>query len=163
MKTRIALAALLACAGAATAQNGGDGERISLALNGGWMYDELEEIGSPTSNSPIEFTLDAPAYFRITDDFVFGDVWTAVGLGNTTQNGPQAPTIFGGPGEEAWQNPTYGHLEVILAPGFYSFIVTGDGAGGLPAGVYLQLESIPGPGALTMLTMGGALASRRRR
>ncbi len=163
MKTSIAIAAVLALAGAAAAQNGGDGERLALALNGGWTYDELQQPGAFTDGSNIEFVLETPAYFRITDAFIVGDIWTAVTIGSTSFNGAQAPTTFGGPGEAAWQDASYSHLEVVLGPGAYSFPVTGDGAGGLPAGVYYQLEKVPAPGAATLLGLGGLVAARRRR
>jgi hypothetical protein len=163
MKTSIAIAAVLAFAGAAVAQNDGAGDRIALVLDGGWTYDQLDIAGGPTTGSPIQFTLIDPAYFRITDDFNVGDIWTAIGIGSTTFNGGQAPTIFGGEGEAAWQSPDYSHFEIILAPGDYSFDMTGDGAGGLPAGFYIQLETIPTPGAMTLLGLGGLVAARRRR
>lgn len=163
MKTSIAIAAVLAFAGGAVAQNGGDFERLALVLDGGWTYDQLDVLGGPTSGSPIQFTLSAPAYFRITDDFFVGDIWTAVGLGSSSFNGPQAPTLFGGEGEAAWQNGDYSHFEILLAPGDYSFDVTGDAAGGIPAGVYLQLESVPAPGTMALLGLGGLVATRRRR
>jgi hypothetical protein len=169
MKTRCALVALLATAGIAAAQNTGEGPRGGPVLNGDWFGDQIDDAGVASLFSPYEFTLDTPAYFRVTDQFIVGDTYfltdaTLGFLGQTTLNGAQAPTTNGtGLGEDGWRSADYGHFETILAPGNYSITLTGDGAGGLPAGMFIQLEKIPAPGAAALLGLGGLVATRRRR
>jgi hypothetical protein len=168
MKTRFAIAAVLAFAGTAMAQNGGGGggTRTPLGLTDGWVYDELDAVGAPTSHGPWEFFLETPAYFRITDDFIVGDHYDAFDggfIGGTSFFGPRPATTFGGPGEAAWMSGSYQTLEVILAPGPHAITIIGDGAGGVPAGLYVQLEKVPAPGAMALLGLGGLAASRRRR
>lgn len=170
MKTSIAIAAVLALAGAAVAQNGAsDGTRGAPILDNGWFADQIDQAFTPSQASPYEFVLDTPAYFRVTDQFIVGDTYfisdaTLGPLGFTTLNGPQAPTQFGGGlGEAGWQSGDYQHLEVLLAPGAYAITLVGDGAGGLPAGLYVQLEKVPAPGAVALLGLGGLVAARRRR
>ncbi len=171
MKTRIAIAAVLAFAGAAMADNGGGsggGERAVLTLNAPWSSDQLDVAGAPTQQSAWEFTIDTPAAFRISDDFIVGDQYFATDinlglLGATSFFGPRPPTGPGGAGEAAWQSGNYQTLEVVLAPGNYSITITGDGAGGLPAGLWVQLEKVPTPGAVALLGLGGLVATRRRR
>jgi hypothetical protein len=170
MKTRIAIAAVLAFAGAAMAQNGTSGQRGTLTLNGDWAADTLDIAGAPTEQSPWEFTLETPAYFRITDAFIVGDQYIATDpthglIGITSFAGPRPPTTFGMDSfaEPAWESGNYQTLETILAPGNYAISITGDGAGGLPAGLYVQLEKVPAPGAVALLGLGGLVAGRRRR
>lgn len=170
MKTRIAIAAVLALAGTAVAQNGnGEAVRGAPTLNGDWFADQIDAADTPSLSSPYEFVLETPAYFRITDQFIVGDQYTITDstlgfLGSTSLNGPQAPTTFGtGFGEAGWQSGDYQHLEIVLAPGSYSITLTGDGVGGLPAGLYVQLEKVPAPGAAALLGLGGLVAARRRR
>ena len=169
MKTRIAIAAVLAFAGAAVAQNGGGGGGDTPLFEGtGWQYDQLDAAGAATTFGPWEFTIETKCYFRITDDFIVGDQYTAVDgtlglLGSTAFNGPQAPTGAGGPGEGAWQSGNYQTFEISLQPGSYSITIFGDGAGGIPAGLWVQLEKVPAPGTLALLGMGGLVAARRRR
>jgi hypothetical protein len=169
MKTRIAVAALLAFAGAAMAQNGGGGGRTALNLNGGWVSDQIDAPFVPSEGSNWTFDLETPAYFRITDDYIVGDQYFATNLtpisniGVTSFAGPRPATTFGGGGEGAWMSGNYQTLETILAPGHYEISIVGDGVGGVPAGFWVQLEKVPTPGAMALLGLGGLAASRRRR
>lgn len=170
----LATAAVLAgsCAHPALAQEGGErGElRSGPDLNGDWFGDDIEFAGAPSNGGPYDFTLTEMAYLRITDAFVSGDQFSATDftlglLGITTFAGPRPGTTFGTDpvGEPAWRSGMFQTLEVLLFPGFYSITVTGNGAGGLPAGFYVQLESVPGPAGAGVLGLAGLLAARRRR
>src|SRR6516164_3291058 len=44
-------------------------------LNGGWVFDQVDAVMAPSESSPYVFTLANPAFFRITDQFVPGDVY----------------------------------------------------------------------------------------
>lgn len=146
--------------------------RSGPVLNGDWFGDDVESVGAPSNAGPYEFVLLQPAFFRITDAFVTGDEFSATDdtrglLGFTTHFGPRPATQFGVDpvGELAWESGTYQTLERLLAPGTYSITVTGNGAGGLPAGFFVQLEAapVPAPAGAVVVGLAGIAAARRRR
>ncbi len=65
-----------------------------------------------------------------------------------------------------WLSPIHGKFTTYLGAGTYAFTITGDGLGGLPAGLYLRADtSIPEPGTWAMLITGFGLVGvglRRR-
>lgn len=144
--------------------------RSGPVLNGDWFGDDIEFAGAPSNAGPYDFTLLTTAYLRITDAFVSGDHFWATDatlglLGSTALSGPRPATTFGTDpiGEPAWRSGTFQTLQVALAPGNYSITVTGNGAGGLPAGFYVQLENVPAPAGAVVLGLAGLAAARRRR
>ncbi len=170
----VVAAAILAGVGAncALAGDGPDGDlRSGPTLNGDWFGDDIEFAGAPSNGGPYDFTLVQPAYFRITDAFVIGDQFTATDLttgllGVTSLAGARPATTFGVDpiGEPAWRSGNFQTLEAVLAPGSYSITVTGNGAGGLPAGFYVQLETVvPSPAGAMVIGLAGLAAARRRR
>jgi hypothetical protein len=146
-------------------------------LNGGWIFDEALAVMAPSVSSPYVFTLASSAFFRITDQFVPGDVYDVFDSGTlvlvTTFNGAQSPlSPVGDPiGEAGWESALYSHGQLLLAPGAHSITVedTTD-AFGLPAGFYTRLDSAavntPEPAALELLGIAltglGAFGLRRK-
>lgn len=140
-------------------------------LDGGWFGDQIDQAFVNSENSPYVYNLTSPAMFRITDDFVVGDIYYVYDFGAPilTTSLPYAgvPTGFPDPGESAWQNPAYSGGEVLLAAGAHELTMQGDGVGGLPAGFWTQLSTpaVPAPGAILLGGIGVSLVSwlRRRR
>ena len=146
-------------------------------LNGGWVFDQVDAVMAPSESSPYVFTLANPAFFRITDQFVPGDVYDVFDSGTlilvTTFNGAQSPlSPVGDPvGEMGWESALYSHGQVLLAAGAHSITVEDTtGAFGIPAGFYTRLDSAPintpEPAALVLLGIGltglGAFGLRRK-
>lgn len=139
-----------------------------LNLNGGWQGDVLEVAGRPTTGSGWTFTIANGAHFSLTDCCNTGDVWTMSGdFAGFTTVGAGANDIRGtGSYGPNWLNPLLGKYTKYFGAGTYNFSLTGDGGGGLPAGVGLRLDSaVPEPDAWVMLIAGFGLvglAKRRR-
>lgn len=139
-----------------------------LPLNGGWQDDELDAIGDPTANSPWTFTISSNAWLSVVDCCNVGDVYTLGGdvTGVTTfyagnASDVQATGAYG----VYWTDGDYSKLATLLAPGSYSFWITGDGAGGIPAGLGVRLDSaVPEAAtwALMLLGFGGVGVAMRR-
>ncbi|HNS19909.1 MAG TPA: hypothetical protein PKH24_05390 [Sedimentisphaerales bacterium] len=142
-------------------------------LDAGWDYDQISASFVDSSGSPYVYDLAAPAYFRITDQYVVGDTYYVYDFGTliltTTASYVGDPTGFSGDGEDGWVSSLYSGGEVLLVSGAHSLTVQGDGAGGVPAGFYTQLTSavpsVPVPGAVLLGTLGTGLVGwlRRRR
>ena len=140
-----------------------------LPLNGGWQDDQLNAIGDPTQNSPWTFTITGPAWLSVVDCCNVGDVYTLSGdvtgvttfyAGNATD--VQASGSYGG----YWTDADYSKIAKLLGPGSYTFWITGDGAGGIPAGLGVRLDAVPEAAtwALMLVGFGGVgLAIRRGR
>lgn len=139
-----------------------------LPLDAGWQDDELDGIGDPTINSPWTFTISSKAWLSVVDCCNVGDVYTLSGdvvgvttfyAGNATD--VQATGAYG----PYWTDANYSKLAQLLGPGSYSFWITGDGAGGIPAGLGVRLDSaVPEATtwALMLLGFGGVGTALRR-
>ena len=148
----------------------------------GWQYDQVDVVGLPSESSPVTFNVsveDAPGIFSLSDGFIAGDVYTI-----SVNGGPNILSTFTVPthgfdvaannfGPAAvyfaadFLDPTWSHLQVLLAPGDYSITITGDGAGGIPAGFGVRLDSVGVPEPLSLSLFGAGLAGvaamRRRK
>ena len=176
---------LTVTAASAASINSGSGSLINTlgggdpvpVLNGGWVFDQVDAVMAPSESSPYVFTLATPAFFRITDQFVPGDVYEGFDSGTlvlvTTFDGPQSPlSPVGDPnGKAGWVSAQFSHGQMFLAAGPHSITVEDTtGAFGIPAGFYTRLDSAPintpEPAALVLLGIGltglGAFGLRRK-
>jgi hypothetical protein len=144
---------------------------VELIVGSGWQSDQLDNAGEPTQNSPWTFTLTGTGRLLLTDAFNLGDTYTvsgdfavvsAVGAGGAIP----ASDAFA---DAAWFSGNYSIIDYALGAGSYSVSITGDGAGGLPAGLYVQVledgGAVPEPASWALM-MGGfglvGFAARRR-
>ena len=142
-----------------------------LTVDTGWVYDQLDVIGAPTQGSVWTLVLAAPAHFSLTDSFMQGDTFTITGdiAGVTTVfAGPNDIRATGDPSAVfGWLSADHGKFTTYLGAGTYNFSITGDGQGGVPAGLYLRADTtIPEASTWAMLIMGFGLvgtAVRRRK
>jgi len=149
-----------------------------LVANTGWQYDEVDAVNAASNNSPITFTV-APGttdLFSLSDGFIKGDTYTVTidGLITDVSTFSLYATPFNnnlGPAAvdfaADWLSMSFAHLQISFAPGTYSLVVRGNGAGGLPAGVGERLDNgsvaIPEPATwLTMLLGFGGLGLAMR-
>ncbi len=151
-----------------------------LVLGSGWQTDEVDAIGSSSLASPLTITLTAgqAAQFSLTDAFIVGDTYTVTlngvdvftttpGLTATPFDNSLGP--FAGTYGPAWLNPDYSKIALQFGEGSYSFVVTGDCAGGCPAGLGYRIDllpSVPEPAAWALMLagfglVGATLRSRR--
>jgi hypothetical protein len=154
-----------------------------LLVNTGWQYDQVNVANAASQNSPITFTVPAGTtdLLSLSDGFKAGDVYrvTINGLISAITTFSNYSTPFNnnlGPAATFfaadWLDSNFAHLQLSFAPGTYSLVVFGNGAGGLPAGVGERLDNgslaIPEPATwLSMLIgfggMGLAMRNSRRK
>jgi hypothetical protein len=172
-----------AALGVATLAVAAPSSATALLVNTGWQYDQVNAANAASQNSPLTFTV-APGttdLFSLSDGFKAGDVYevtingvisaiTSFSLYSTPFNNNLGPAA--GFFAADWLNSNFSHLQLSFAPGTYSIVVTGNGAGGLPAGVGERLDNgslaIPEPATwATMLVgfggMGMAMRNARRK
>ena len=149
----------------------GQAKSTTLAVGSGWQDDVIAAPGVPTTNSIWTFTISQAAILSVVDGFIPGDVYTLSGdlSGVTTfyAGSPSAVQANGFYGD-LWADATYSKIALWVAPGSYSFSITGDGAGGTPSGLGVRLDAVATPEPASWLMMGGALGGvgimmRRRR
>jgi len=139
-----------------------------LTLDSGWTPDQLSAVPGPTDGSPWTFTITESAHFSLTDAFITGDTFTVSGDINGVSSFFAGPADVRGAGfyGSAWLSGAYSKFTTYIGAGTYSFNITGDGVGGIPAGLALRLDSsVPEPASWAMLIAGFGLvgASMRRR
>lgn len=148
-----------------------------ITANIGWVPDTLNAANAPTDGSPFTFSLTAgqSASFKLTDQFAVGDSFQLFSggalLASSTAYAGTANATVGEPfGEAGWLNAAYEKIDYVFSgAGAYSFSIEGDGAGGVPAGLYVRLDvtevvDVPEPTSFALLGLGlVALSTMRRR
>ena len=140
-------------------------------LDAGWTGDQIDGSFVDSEQSPYVFSLSAPAYFRITDQFIVGDVYSVYDgvtfLFSTVFSGAMTSILPIGDafGDAGWTSADYSHGEFLLGTGSHSLTVQGDGVGGIPAGFYTRLDTaVPEPTTMSLFGLGSlALGYLRRR
>ncbi len=162
MNTRLALlaaAALMAAPASATV----------LMIDSGWQGDTLSTADSTTDASPWTFSLASGGHFSLTDCCRAGDTYTLSGdingvsvVGAGAADGRADGSVYG----DAWLNASLGKFTTYLGAGDYTVTISGDGLGGIPAGLGVRLDSaVPEPATWAMMIAGFGLvgAAVRRR
>jgi hypothetical protein len=185
MNVRATLAATIAIAGSlglATTQ----ANALAIVAGTGWVQDSVSAVNMPSTDSPVTFTVASGQsdIFSLTDAFVPGDVYSVTTGGITTIStftsypgtfplGLGGGTTGAATYDAAWANNAFSHLQLGFSAGTYSLVITGDGAGGLPAGFAIRLDSgtltvgaVPEASTLAMMVLGfagvGFLAYRKK-
>jgi hypothetical protein len=144
-----------------------------LVVDTGWQNDTLVAAGEPTQNSAWTFTVSELSILSVTDAFIEGDVFVLSGdfdVATTFFAGNAGDVQNDGFYGSAWLNASYSKLAILVAPGSYSFSITGQGEGGIPAGLGVRLDTVrsavPEPATWGMMILGFGmvgLTARRRR
>ncbi len=144
-----------------------DLEPPAPVLGAGWAYDQINAAFADSIDSPYIFNLSSDAVFRITDDFIKGDVYYVYDFGaliltTTFYTGGLLPPPSGY-GDSAWYNIIYSKGEVTLQSGNHQLTVQGNGAGGIPAGFYTRIDAVPEPSTFLLISAGLAGVGLLRR
>lgn len=144
-----------------------------LFADTGWQSDTLSAVGDPTDDSPWTFTISLPSILSVVDCCIVGDTYTLSGdvAGVTTfYAGSPSDVQASGSYFSEWIDAQYSKIALSVGPGTYTFSITGDGVGGVPAGLGIRLDTapaIPEPEVWAMLLSGfgglGLVLRRRRR
>src|SRR5665213_2966699 len=169
MRATLATIAIAGSLGIATTQ----ANALVLVAGTGWVEDSISAPNMPSIDSPVTFTVGSGQHdiFSLTDAFVPGDLYSVTSGGITSIStftsypGTFALGLGASPAtyDAAWTNNAYSHLQLGFSAGTYSLSLTGDGAGGLPAGFAFRLDSgtlsvgaVPEPATLAMMVLGFA-------
>ncbi len=140
-----------------------------LTAGSGWQDDTLTAAGDPTLGSDWTFTIGSLHTLAVVDCCVVGDTYTLSGglAGVTSFYAGAADVRSTGSYGSYWLDAAYSKLALTVGPGTYTFSITGDGVGGLPAGLGVRLDAggIPEPATWAFMILGFGLvgAAMRRR
>lgn len=139
-----------------------------LAVGSGWQDDTLSAAGQPSDKSAWTFTVGSGAHLTIADCCVVGDIYQISGDITGTSTffaGANDVRATGGYGSY-WLSNSYSKFSTFLGAGTYTFSITGQGEGGIPAGLGVRLDAgVPEPAAWAMMLAGFGLVGvgmRRR-
>jgi hypothetical protein len=144
-----------------------------LAVNAGWIGDITFGLGSPSLGSDWTFDLPYGGTFSIVDGFLPDDAYTvtdtatlAVVATTAVSLLPYAWTAPSDPlADPYWDDPDFGRMQIVLAPGSYSFSIAAVADILFPAGFYVRVDApvVPAPAALLLFGAGlaGLVAARR--
>ncbi|MDR3634849.1 MAG: fibronectin type III domain-containing protein [Isosphaeraceae bacterium] len=119
-----------------SASAGGESGTANLAFRAkpvaaDWQYDEASSEGTPSTGSPHDFDLAAPAELSLRDAFIAGDIYQAYDNGTLILT-----TAFDG-------SSPYSHGEVRLAAGHHSLKFVDTTSPLYPAGFYYKVDPLP--------------------
>jgi len=120
--------------------------RAVPVLDGGWAYDEISDALVDSVDSPYVLSLETCARFRITDYYALGDVYFIYDFGElvlTTSGFSGEPFGDHAEADQGWADAEYTGGEVLLTAGDHEITVQGDGGGGVPAGFFVRVDSVP--------------------
>jgi PEP-CTERM motif-containing protein len=143
-----------------------------LTENTGWLSDVADAADTPSEGSAWTFDISDNAVFSVVDCCIVGDIYEL--LSGTTLLATS--TFYAGTGVQSggaygsyWTDSAFSKIAYSVGPGSYAFTVTGNGAGGLPAGFGVRLDSaagVPEPATWGLMLVGfgglGALMRGRR-
>jgi len=157
--------------------SGSPASAIAITPGSGWVSDTVFAGTTPSSNSPVTFTITHDAYLSVTDAFIPGDVYQI--SNSAPPNTVVGTTSFvslpfhwvntGGTFNSAWaDDAVYSKISLLLGPGSYSFNIEDIAASfGLPAGFGERLDYAVVPEPLSVALLGTGLLGlglvRRRR
>ena len=141
-----------------------------LVVGAGWQYDQANRGNVATINSPWTFTVPSGKtyQFSLSDGFVPGDVYSIRINGLVTVNSVFTlfPTNFVndlGPAAgffaTPWTEANFSHQQIEFSPGSFSLVIKDIHDAGLPAGVGVRLDAIPG--AVDLGNVGSRLPDPR--
>lgn len=146
----------------------------ALVADTGWHVDTLETVDDPTDGSPWTFTVSGTAMLSVVDCCAPGDTFTLSGdVSGVTSfySGQLTDVQYQGDFAYFWYDDAFSKLALTVGPGTYSFSITGDGSGGVPASLGVRLDTltagaVPEPMSWALMIGGFAMtgaAMRRRR
>ena len=152
-----------------------------LTADTGWRNDTIRTMGAPSALSTWTFTISENGVLSVVDCCTGGDTYSLTGdfVGMTAFTGPgsagdvqaDGQGEFGAIYSANWLNGALSRAVFNVAPGTYSFSVTGTIVGGFPADFGIRLDTlgaVPEPATWAMMLLGfgflgGAMRSAKRR
>jgi hypothetical protein len=137
---------------------------ISITVDGGWTNFSWADGTGPidTPDDGYQFTSATSVVVQITDCCVIGDrleiFVNSVSQGLTSATAPAdfgvASGAFSGP--NSWADSRLSKISLALGPGSYDIDIVVNTTVGTSGGGFIQVLSVPEPGALALLALGCA-------